>query len=482
MTWYIYMEQMTQELDINNYDLKALKKVFNHHAGCNNFLNQYTLLDVEESKKKVYLALMKKYNYQNEEYISKFVEEASNQLTSSLFLTKEGDTRNTQMVGVKDVIQDPRKLNPNYFQETFRIINIDSMYREKIWYSNYTYDSKTSTNMIVELNDTLDSVVSLELTSVCIPYTFYTIDENYGNNYFYVQDNTTTDAELQKVEISGGNYTNSTLIDAINDALNDLGLDISSNLNVITNKVDFVNQGTIDYTIIFYDYLDNDTNFSDTYSSVSSANTQSKVNNNLGWILGYRTLDSSNVCLEYTLGASATITAEALCFIPQTKYFVIVIDDLNKNQTNKGLVQISHDAKRFIRPTQYFMETDNSLNCIKNANFSSYVDDSSRTMTKNQLYSALQINNYGSDLNNKNSKMNANLINNVFGIVPFENKSLVWGQSMFTSDKNKFKRKYSGPVSIEKLAIKLLDDRGNVINLNGAEWSFSMISTHLYSL
>ena len=127
MTWYIYMEQMTQELDINNYDLKALKKVFNHHAGCNNFLNQYTLLDVEESKKKGYLELMKKYNYQNEEYISKFVEEASNQLTSSLFLTKEGDTRNTQMVGVKDVIQDPRKLNPNYFQETFRIINIDCM-------------------------------------------------------------------------------------------------------------------------------------------------------------------------------------------------------------------------------------------------------------------------------------------------------------------------------------------------------------------
>ena len=51
---------------------------------------------------------------------------------------------------------------------------------------------------------------------------------------------------------------------------------------------------------------------------------------------------------------------------------------------------------------------------------------------------------------------------------------------MITSDKNKFKRKYNGPVNINKLNIKLLDDKGNVVNLNGSEWALSMISTHLY--
>ena len=71
-------------------------------------------------------------------------------------------------------------------------------------------------------------------------------------------------------------------------------------------------------------------------------------------------------------------------------------------------------------------------------------------------------------------------INNVFGIVPFEQKSLVWGESMFTSDKNRFKRKYNGPIDIDKMEIKLLDDRGNLLNLNGAEWSMTLISTHLY--
>ena len=48
---------------------------------------------------------------------------------------------------------------------------------------------------------------------------------------------------------------------------------------------------------------------------------------------------------------------------------------------------------------------------------------------------------------------------------------------MFTSDKNKFIRRYNGPVDISKLNIKLLDDRGNLLNLNGSDWSLSMIST-----
>jgi hypothetical protein len=76
--------------------------------------------------------------------------------------------------------------------------------------------------------------------------------------------------------------------------------------------------------------------------------------------------------------------------------------------------------------------------------------------------------------------MTAELIGNVFAVVPFETKSLQWGTSMFTSDKNKFKRKYNGPIDITKLNVKILDDCGNLLNLNGADWSLSIISTHSY--
>jgi hypothetical protein len=42
------------------------------------------------------------------------------------------------------------------------------------------------------------------------------------------------------------------------------------------------------------------------------------------------------------------------------------------------------------------------------------------------------------------------------------------------------KRNYFGPVNIDRLRIRLLDDRGNVVDLHGADWSITLISDNLY--
>jgi len=39
---------------------------------------------------------------------------------------------------------------------------------------------------------------------------------------------------------------------------------------------------------------------------------------------------------------------------------------------------------------------------------------------------------------------------------------------------------YFGPVNIERLAIQLLDDKGNLVDLDGADWSFTFIVKQLY--
>lgn len=39
---------------------------------------------------------------------------------------------------------------------------------------------------------------------------------------------------------------------------------------------------------------------------------------------------------------------------------------------------------------------------------------------------------------------------------------------------------YFGPVNIERMKIQLIDDKGNLLNMHGNDWSFTMISTHLY--
>ncbi len=471
------METMAQELSINNYTLRSVQKMFCDFGKTNVFYNTYTLMDIEETKNQVYLELLRKYNYQNKDTIRNFVDQACNMLSSDLFSSNEMG-KNTEMVGVKDIIKDPRKLNKNYFNEVYRIVSIDSLYRDNLLHTNDTYNSRTSSSMSITLNDTLDNVVSLELTNINIPFTFYNIDENNGNNYFYVEKG----SNLSKVTIASGNYTNATLITAINTALGNATPAVSNltfALNATTNKVTIENTDADAQNVIFYDHLDVSQNFYNSNTDELSAEIQAKLNNNLGWILGYRSINKTTVSLEYSVAAGSTITGESLCYIPYTKYFIIILDDRNKNQTNKSLVQISSE-KEFIKPTQYFKEIDNSLNCLTESNCSTYAGYENTQLTQKQLYSRLQINKHKSSFKNKNSMLDAFGINNVFGIVPFEQKSLVWGESMFTSDKNRFKRKYNGPIDINKMEVKLLDDRGNLLNLNGAEWSMTLISTHLY--
>ena len=41
-------------------------------------------------------------------------------------------------------------------------------------------------------------------------------------------------------------------------------------------------------------------------------------------------------------------------------------------------------------------------------------------------------------------------------------------------------RTYFGPVNIERLRVKLMDDKGNLLNLHDNDWAFSIIVEQLY--
>ena len=50
----------------------------------------------------------------------------------------------------------------------------------------------------------------------------------------------------------------------------------------------------------------------------------------------------------------------------------------------------------------------------------------------------------------------------------------------FTGQIQKNKREYFGPINIKKMRVTLLDDKGNILNINGLDWSFSLQTTHVY--
>ena len=43
-------------------------------------------------------------------------------------------------------------------------------------------------------------------------------------------------------------------------------------------------------------------------------------------------------------------------------------------------------------------------------------------------------------------------------------------------------RSYFGPVNISRMSVKLVSDRGNSVDLNNANWSFSLICEQLNKL
>ena len=99
-------------------------------------------------------------------------------------------------------------------------------------------------------------------------------------------------------------------------------------------------------------------------------------------------------------------------------------------------------------------------------------------LTRAQIYTRAQVNHNKLLVNQQNNYLEPNVQNNILAIVPFETTT-AWGQKYFT-DKNKYVREYHGPVEIDKMQVRLYDDKGYEMNFNGANWSITMITEHLY--
>ena len=71
----------------------------------------------------------------------------------------------------------------------------------------------------------------------------------------------------------------------------------------------------------------------------------------------------------------------------------------------------------------------------------------------------------------------------ILGIIPVKTSTGVPTGSLivdFSGSLQDNVRTYFGPVNIERMAIKLLDDKGNVINLNGNDWCVTLVCECLY--
>ena len=317
----------------------------------------------------------------------------------------------------------------------------------------------------------------------------YTIDEIYKKtitldlslNMFYTKEEIAKNInKLFNNDLTKGSY-----------------VDLSGNYTIIRLNINKIFT-SLDYKLVFYDGDFTKCNYGNRHSIGNV-----KWDTTLGWILGYRNLTEYNLTIDNlsndgiynsyfnqpftidtsTLRSIIKLTGDTAINVNLYNYLLIVIDDFCQNRINDGLVTI--------------IKTENNIPLPSYANRTIYRCDPSRTgnvftinrvdnnnLTSKQIYSASQILNI-KELNSKNNNLYSAGPNSqdIFGMVPIKTGGLSPGDSFidFSGGLQNQDRKYVGPINLRRMSIQLLNDKGCVLDLNGANWSMSLIVEQIYN-
>ena len=337
---------------------------------------------------------------------------------------------------------DTWKQQTNPKNITSRIVLIDSQYRQNISTTPNAYEAGDpknpnpafNTDFTLDLSEPLKNVVSLKLFSVQIPTTWYTFDHHLGNTVYNLE------GDLE--HITPGNYN----IERNSDGSSSITFENAQGgaalgpwgFNENTMKVESVIVNTKFYGIKDGQY----------------------INQNLGWNLGFRNEEK----MDGTDGPAFRLGGDVPIDLYGPKYFTLALDDFNTNHHNKGLVTFSDT----FRTKTITKKTSSGAKSEKN-------------LTKAQKYSNDQkIDGVYEDENNEKKrspgprgKTDAFAIIPLKGITQLRERNEPFIDNDIALQSNL--RTYSSPVDIERLRVRLFDDKGNLVNLHDNDWSFSLI-------
>jgi hypothetical protein len=125
----------------------------------------------------------------------------------------------------------PGVINPLKKRITRQNLNIDTRFRE-----NY-YNSQSS-NYYVDLPIKFHSIVTIQLTAIELPISFYVISKQLGNNFFTILLPESNQSET--ISIPDGNYNYHDLMTCINTFLGNLGgnfqyINFSTNISTLSS-------------------------------------------------------------------------------------------------------------------------------------------------------------------------------------------------------------------------------------------------------
>ena len=342
------------------------------------------------------------------------------------------------------------------FKNTYHcIVNIDSAFRD---------DTSSSTSNVTNsfkstLTFALSNVIEYNVYSFEIPYSWYAFSSTYGNTILLINDTTIT--------ISDGNYTVADLISSVNTEFSVNGFtDITLTLSSTTNKITITNSSaTTDYSFTFYDVTN--TIFTDSLTDI-----------NLGCNLGF-TVDNT-----LTLSANTSVTAPSTIYIYGTRYLLLKINDYAINRASSSLIGTMHQDNKCKYPS--YLSRDLTTTSTGDNSNSVNVDNDSlpKRLTQAKAYTINAILD-GRSSNTSASKSSLEVSSDIMIKIPIPDQTTIltspnkcYGETGgFLSS---YKREFFGKVNLFKLHSELLDDKGRLLDLNGQNWSYTLLVKHLY--
>ena len=409
-------------LDINNYSISELERLLKLPANYNNenivkqkealtqSIKESAMNDAQKTELYIFLDNIRNKLINNLEKIDEKKFNIINQYDGNHFLIK---TINT---GYKTQLENNKQIDKSIIKRTY---TIDSLFR-----SNYDLPDNPSHNYIIQLPETINRAITMSISSIEIPLTYYNISSYNNNNIFSIQElsGIEVSGNIHNIRLTSGLYearfnattlnTNNintniiayNIIDEINNALRQTSADISNNircnLDSRTGKTSFtvITNPTKSYKINFD--IDNSNNTNIKYNC-----HENYLYQKLGWQLGF-------ITPSITIDSNGRYS-DRVCSMNYPRYIYIAIDDFQPSSRN----YFSVAAPSLIAP-----------NIIARINMLSLLEEKTAF------------------------KQAANA-----------------GDYLFTQ---KHIREYFGPTDINKLRIQLLDEYGRPLNLNGSDWSF----------
>lgn len=207
-------------------------------------------------------------------------------------------------------------INPLKKRTIKKNLNIDTRFRE-----NYYTSSSTNFNITLPIN--MNDVLSMQLTAIELPTTYYNVSKQFGNNFFTI----IVDGNSQVVNIQDGTYSSTGIINSINNALTLLGAGFQD----ITFIVNINNQGDGNngsgQTMVGLVANSTVTSFSLNFQADKNGNDDrnTPLPLKLGWILGFR----NGIYIN-----NLNYVSEGIMDTTGPRYFYLVVDDYNNNVNN----------------------------------------------------------------------------------------------------------------------------------------------------